>query len=187
MSRPRSRCLASASVVVALLCASSPAFAISITSETVSLGGTTYRSVYSVTNDGSLGVGVAVGLFDILFDPAVYLESSLAIVTPTPLNTEWDQLILASGPGVFPAFDALALAGGIAEGDTVSGFALEYDWLGAGTPGVQPFEVYDPDTFELLEQGQTVTGSVTVPEPGAVWLLAIGLVSLLGITRAVRA
>ena len=177
---------ASALLVATLF--TSPTHATTITFEVLSLGGTTYRSVYAITNDGSLGPGIAVELFDILFDPALYLESSLTIVTPAPLNTEWDQLVLGSAPGVPATYDALALAGGIPEGGTVSGFAVEYEWLGLGTPGAQAFEIYDPGTFALLERGLT-TEVTSVPEPAAFWLLAFGLVGLMGLTaaRAARA
>lgn len=185
--RNKAAWLLAASSFLSILLSTSPLFAISIRSEVLSVGGAMYRSVYSVTNDGSLGSGVAVELFDILFDPTLYSESSLSIVTPASLSADWDQLILASAPGVFPAFDAFALMGGVADGATVSGFAIEYQWFGTGTPGAQPFEVYDPITFALLEQGVTTTKSAQVPEPGTVWLLAMGLASLWSFARAARA
>ena len=144
-----------------------PSRATVITAEFTALGGDAYRAVYSVSNDGSLGAGTAIVLFDLLFDPADFLESSLAIMTPPALGAGWDELLLGSAPGVPAAYDALALTGGIADGATASGFAVEFTWLGAGTPtGVQPFAIYDPETFELLESG------VTVPEPAALSLLA---------------
>ena len=154
--------------LVLLLSASwaSPSGATVIASELTALGGDAYRAVYSVSNDGSLGAGSAVLLFDIGFDPVDFLESSLAIVTPAGLGAGWDELVLGSAPGVPAAYDALALAGGVADGAMVSGFAVEFVWLGAGAPtGVQPFAIYDPESFELLESG------LTVPEPGALALL----------------
>jgi len=44
---------------------SSAAYAISVQSQLFPLGGNQYRYVYTVTNDDSLGAGVAVKLFDI--------------------------------------------------------------------------------------------------------------------------
>jgi hypothetical protein len=156
-------------LLVLLLAASwaGPSRATVITAELTALGGDAYRAVYAVSNDGSLGSGTAIVLFDVLFDPADFLESSLAIVTPPALGAGWDQLLLGSAPGVPAAYDALALTGGIADGTTASGFAVEFTWLGSGAPtGVQPFAIYDPESFELLESG------VTVPEPAALWLLS---------------
>jgi hypothetical protein len=116
-------------------------------------------------------------LFDILFDPANFLESSLTISTPSPLALGWDQLILASAPGVPAAYDALATGGGIADGATVAGFAVEFTWIGTGLPGSQPFAIYDPSTFDLLSEGTTTS---VVPIPAAAWLLGSGIAILLG-------
>ena len=116
-------------------------------------------------------------LFDVLFDPAQYLESSLTITTPPPLSGNWDQMFLASSPGVAAAYDVLALTGGIADGATVTGFSVDFKWIGAGTPGSQPYEIYDPSTFALLGQGVTAS---PVPVPAALWLFGSGLVALLG-------
>jgi hypothetical protein len=155
----------------------SPAYATSVQYDLVALGGDDYRYIYSITNDGSLGSGVALQLFDILFDPAQYLESSLTITTPSSPGADWDQIFLASSPGVSAAYDALALAGGIADGTTVAGFSVDFHWIGTGTPGVQSFEIYDPGTFALLEQGVTAS---PVPVPAAMWLFSSGLLVMLG-------
>jgi hypothetical protein len=163
---------------LAILCSLiSPAYATSVQYNLVALGGDDYRYVYSITNNGSLGSGVPIQLFDVDFDPTQYLESSLTITTPSPLSSNWDQIFLASSPGVSAAYDALALAGGIADGATVAGFSVDFKWIGTGTPGVQPYEIYDPNTFALLEQGVTAS---PVPVPAALWLFGSGLVALLG-------
>ena len=64
---------------------STSAHAISVQYGLTSLGGNAYRYDYSIANDGSLGAGVPVELFDIYFDPTLYLESSLNIVSSGPL------------------------------------------------------------------------------------------------------
>jgi hypothetical protein len=133
------------------------------------LGGSAYRYEYSVYNDGSLGAGVPIELFDVLFDPALYQESSLQIVTPDPPKSEWSEQFLASLPGVPAAYDALALTGGIPDGSTVGGFAVEFIWLGPGLPGGQPFQIYSVDRFRPLETGGTV------PEPSFLCVLALSL------------
>src|SRR5271169_5439533 len=94
----------------------------------VALGGSEYQYTYSVFNDGSLGTNVPIQLFDIFFSPALYEAGSLDIVTPDPPSSQWSEVILAS-VGTAPAdYDAFALAGGIPVGDTVSGFAVQFEW-----------------------------------------------------------
>ena len=147
---------------------SSAAQAISVQSQLDSLGGNQYRYVYKVTHDGSLGAGVAVRLFDIEFDPANYLESSLKIVTPNPLNSQWDEAILFSSTlGGAAAYSSFSSTTGIVPGTTVSGFAVEFKWIGlAGTsPGTQTFQIFDPETFNTLERGTTTVTAVPVATP----------------------
>jgi hypothetical protein len=158
---------------------SGPAAATTIEYDLVSLGGGSYRYVYTVTNDGSLGATLEG--FDVFFDPALYLESSLSIVTPLPLAAEWDELILGSGVLISAAYDALGVAGGIPDGGSASGFAVEFVWLGSGTPGVQPYEIFDGDTFEVLESGSTTS----VPEPAPMSLLVAGVAALIPMLRRV--
>jgi hypothetical protein len=155
------------------------ASAIAIVFDLQALGGDHYRYTYTVTNDGSLGVGVPLEVFDILFPPDRYDESSLMIVTPPALQTAWSELILASAPGVPAAYDVVALTGGVPEGVSVTGFAVVFRWLGSGGPGAQAFEVFDAQ-FNPLAGGITIPAQPTaIPEPGALTLVGIGLVSLL--------
>jgi hypothetical protein len=137
---------------------------------TTPLGGSVYRYDYSIQNNGSLGAGVPIQLFDILFDPSLYLESSLLSVTPDPPASQWTEQFLTSLPGVPAAYDVMALGGGIPDGSTVSGFAVRFTWLGPGLPGSQPYRIYSPSTFELLESG--ITGA---PEPAGFCLIGISL------------
>jgi hypothetical protein len=147
---------------------------ISIQSSIVSLGGNVYRYVYSITNNGSLQGGAPIRLFDILFDTSLYQQGSLQIVTPLALSAQWSQQILSGVPPTFsPAYDALALQGGIPAGTMVAGFSVQFTWLGSGVPGAQPFQVYDPTTFQLLQTGQTDVGSGLVTVPAASTLLLI--------------
>jgi hypothetical protein len=170
-----------ACMLLALVCL--PAQAIVISYDLIGLGSNQYRYEYSVTNDGTLASGAAIELFDIMFDPATYLESSLTISTATPLASDWDEIILASAPGVSVAYDALALAGGIANGTSVSGFSVDFIWIGTGVPGGQPFEIYDPVNFALLESGNTLNA---VPAPAALWLLVSGSAALMALGRSKR-
>ena len=161
----------------AVQCLPLSSHAVSISFDLTALGGNDYRYDYTVNNDGSLGTGVAVELFDISFDTSLYQESSLAIVTPAPLSTGWDENILGSAPGIPAVYDAFELSGGIADGATTSGFSVEFTWLGGPQgPGSQTFEIFDPVTFNLLETGTTTVSSV--PVPGALLLMVSGLLGL---------
>lgn len=164
-----------ASLVLLLFLGSVPAHAALITYDLTALGGSHYRYDYTVTNDGSITSEVA--LFDILFDPLLYDESSLSIVSDPILTADWDQLMLGSGILISAAFDALALGDGIHVGESVSGFAVEFTWIGTGLPGIQLFEIYDADTFDLLGGGAS-EARASVPEPSTIFLLGFGLIAL---------
>lgn len=146
--------------------------------QVTNVSGSTWRYDYTVSNNGA--ITSEIYLFDILFDPVLYDEDSLAVVSDSGLTFSWDQIILASGVGVPAAFDALVDGGGIGTGESISGFAVTFTWLGAGTPGPQGFEIYDPQTFELLGEGTTTV----VPLPATAWLFATGMAG--AIRRAKR-
>ena len=149
---------------------SAPGFAspIWIASNLTPLGNNSYRDDFSVYNNGSLPNGAAVQLFDVFFDPSLYLQSSLTVVEPTALDTQWSGIILyGTGPTDPAAFDVLALGAGIAVGQTVSDFSVIYAYLGPGTPGPLPFSVSNPPTVAQPAQpfAQIETGTTTSPEP----------------------
>jgi hypothetical protein len=108
--------------------------------------------------------------FSILFDPALYasLESP-----PPPVGPDWDILSIQPDPGLPDdgLYDALALVDTPA---TLSGFTIEFVWLGNGGPGSQPFLIYD-STFETIDSGQTRPRLVAVPEPPALGLILLSL------------
>jgi hypothetical protein len=155
------------------------ACAIQVDFTSVDLGGNRYRYDYSIHNDGSLGAGTSVAVIDLLFDPALYEESLLFNVSTPTLATDWSQQFLASAPAVPAAFDLMAKSTGIPVGEQVNGFAVEFHWLGSGTPGKQSFDVYDPVTFDLLEQGVTSA----VPEPKTWLMMLAGTPLLLALGR----
>ncbi|HEY1240404.1 MAG TPA: hypothetical protein VGF16_07590, partial [Bryobacteraceae bacterium] len=45
---------------------------VTINYDLMPISGDTYRYVYTVSNNGGLGPGVPLTLFDVLFDPALY-------------------------------------------------------------------------------------------------------------------
>ena len=121
----------------------------------VNLGGGEYQYDYTIYNNGSLGAGVAVQLFDVDFDSALY--SNLQIATPTALASQWTEQIFPAGGGLPADFDvSTPTNGGIAPLSSVSGFAVDFNYLGTGLPGSQPFTITNPTTFALLQSGNTI-------------------------------
>lgn len=178
---------ASLATLSALLWSGS-AQAILIEYELTNLGGSKYRYGYTVTNDGA----APVEAFLITFDESLYSEASLKHVTPAPLSTRWQEEILGSIPGISPAeysADVSAdLSRAIQVGASLGKFLVEFEWLGSGTPGSQPFEIYDLDDadpvnqpWQLVATGQTRLGEggpVGVPEPAALALFGLGFLMM---------
>ncbi len=154
------------------LCAMAPeiAQATTVTYTAVNLSGTTWQYDYTVTNNT---LGSALREFTVFFDRTQY--TNLA-VQGSPVD--WDSLV-AQPDNNLPDdgyFDSLNTSTGLAIGANRSGFSVQFDFLGTGTPGAQPFSVVDPGTFAALENGTTTT----VPLPATAWLLgwAMGLAGL---------
>jgi hypothetical protein len=93
---------------------------------------------------------------------------NLEVITPDPPAANWDELVVQPDPILHDDgfYDALALGAGILVGSQEAGFAVQFDWLGSGEPGPQPFDIVDPVTF------QTKYSGTTLPEPSALILLA---------------
>jgi hypothetical protein len=108
--------------------------------------------------------------FSIVFDRALYtsLESP-----PPSVGTDWDVLSIQPDLALPDdgLFDALALVDAPA---TLSGFTIEFVWLGNGVPGSQPFLIYD-SAFETIESGETRARPVAVPETPALGLILLSL------------
>lgn len=182
-------------VTYLLVSAAGAASATMITFDVASLGGGRFRYSYQIENDGSLGAGVAIEGVAIDFDPALYDETSLQISSDAALGSEWSQTVFFSLPALPAIFDAMALGGGIADGALLSGFAVDFFWLGPGSPGPQSYLIYDPITFDSIEYGITVANAPppspdgTVPEPGtlALCIVALGALPRLAVRRSYKA
>jgi MYXO-CTERM domain-containing protein len=123
-----------------------------------------WQYTYTVENTS---LGQPVSEFTIWFAHDAY--RNLALATPNPPASAWNELVIQPDPLLSDAgyYDALSLLGGIPEGGLVSGFAVTFDWLGPGTPGAQPFDIIDPVTYRPIYSG------TTVPEPAGLLLLAL--------------
>lgn len=160
--------------------------AILIEYELADLGSNKYRYEYTVTNNGTLSGTAPVEAFLIEFDDLLYSETSLRHVTPGPLSTQWYEEILGSVPAISPADYSADTSGNllqaIANGTSLGKFMVEFEWIGLGLPGSQPFEIYNLDNtnpvnepWQLVESGQTqLKQADQVPEPAVLALFGIG-------------
>lgn len=145
--------------------------ATTVSFDVTNISGNTWEYTYTVANDT---LGFDIEEFTIFFDVGLY-ENLVATATPA----DWDPLVIQPDLGLPDDgfYDALALVIGIAPGNSLSGFGVQFDFLGAGMPGSQLFQIVDPNTFDVLDEGFTTL----VPLPGALWLFGSGLVGLVGV------
>ena len=188
MSRVFRRFVSGAVLGGCVLAASSPGIAasVSIDYSLVPLASPSqYEYRYKVTNDA---LSPSLSWFSIDFDPALYDEGSLLIASVGKAG--WVELILLSAPA-FPAqYDAYKATGApLGVGESETGFAVRFTWLGTGVPGAQVFTVYDPATLNVLDTGVTAAVVVPpppppgVPEPGT---LLLAMVALAGTAAGAR-
>lgn len=155
--------------LIALLCLlASPAWGTIIQYSTSHLGGTQWRYDYTVSNDS---LATPIEEFSVFFETGLYANLHDASTAPG-----WDRLLIQPDPAIPAAgyFDALALASGIAPGATQGGFAVVFDYLGAGLPPPQAFSLWDPLTSVELDTG-TTTPLATLPLASTSWLLLAAL------------
>ncbi len=119
----------------------------------VKLGEQQYRYDYTITNLTSTNT-TPIQLFDITFDTLLYDENSLVITTPAPLSDQWSEVLLFSITGESLIYDVFSVAG-VLDGQSAGVFSVEFQWQGTGIPTPQSFEIYDPDTFVVIESGTT--------------------------------
>ncbi len=112
--------------------------------------------------------------FSVFFDFNLY-ENITSPLSPS----DWETLVIQSDL-ILPDdgfYDAQSLNSGLGLKKALTGFSVQFTYLGPGEPGQQPFVIFDPLTFNEIELGTTKVA----PLPGSVYLLLTGLISLYGI------
>lgn len=127
------------------LVASAPSTAafVDLSYQVVSLGTPgRYEYRYTITNTS---LASPLSWFSVDFSTSLYEESTLAVTSTG--TSDWAEQILGSVLGNPAQYDAYRTVGaGLGIGQSFSGFAVAFTWLGAGTPGAQAFTVYDAGT-----------------------------------------
>lgn len=160
---------------------SQSAYATTILYNTTNVIGNTWEYAYTVSNDT---VPSDINEVVILFDYGLY-ENIGVVSSPS----DWDTI--AVQPDLIFDYpdngyaDSLALVSGITPGSSLSGLTISFDWIGSDTPGAQSFEILDPNTFDIVDSGNTAPAPV--PEPATLLLLGTGLLSMAGIGKKIRA
>ncbi len=159
---------------------SSVAQATIISYSSTNISGNTWENTYSVSNDTLVSDIEEISIY---FDLGLYENLTLATAPAgwDPIAFDPDPLLPDDG-----LYDVLALASGIAFGDMLSGFSIQFDFLGASAPGSQFFEVLDPLTFTVLDSGYTQLVVTSVPVPGTILLMSVGLIGLIGTRQGHR-
>ncbi|MGR8932360.1 MAG: hypothetical protein ACU836_17160 [Gammaproteobacteria bacterium] len=112
--------------------------------------------------------------FDIFFPVSFGFQFGDLENNPAIPSSDWDVIAIQPDP-LLPAdglLDAISLASVPALPEV---FNIDFIWRGSGTPGSQPFEVFN-DNFDIIASGRTVPLGIThIPEPGIIWLMLAGL------------
>lgn len=166
-------------LAIALLSSATFANAVIIESELTSLGGNSFQYDFNVIND-DLVAGIEE--FSIDFDYNLF-ENLLAVASPA----DWDPVEIQPDPDPSVLDDGfvdwLGLGALIGMGDSLGGFAVSFDWLGAASgPAAagNPFQILDAITFDILASGSTTVPVVVpppnpIPEPGLLSLFGLAL------------
>jgi PEP-CTERM motif len=180
----RKKSAAQGLVGAALLLVTALSHATVITYTANNVGGDTWRFDYALLNDT---LNAPIEEFTIFFDRDLFSNLSFGAAPEgwDPLVVQPDLQLPDNG-----FFDALALGGGLAAGESLSGFSVTAGWLGIGVPGSQLWTIVDPLSFATLESGSTSLfvpseepPPTSVPEPGSLALFAIGILGAASLRR----
>jgi hypothetical protein len=116
--------------------------------------------------------------FTIFFDHNLYTE----IEEPLSVSGDWDVTVWQPDP-VIPdagAYDALAVTANANSASLSEPFIVRFAWTGTGSPGPQPFDVYDAN-WNALVSGETI------PTPINPWDVnnddAVNILDLVAVAR----
>jgi len=100
--------------------------------------------------------------FTLYFDHTLYRKIE---GPPPPVNSDWDVKVWQPDPAIpaTGAYDALSITSKVDGASLADGFTVRFVWLGNGTPGPQPFEVYQENPFTILGSGVTVSKPSLTP------------------------
>ncbi len=156
--------------VIALLGAMSEADATTIAFTATNLLANSWKYDYTLTNDS---LPSPVQEFTIYFEADLY--SNITLVSSP---AEWDSIVIQPDSALPAAgfADALTIGSGLPAGSSLTGLSVNFDYLGAGIPGAQAFDIVDPVDFSTLDSGRTSA----VPLPAAGWLLTTAFAAVIG-------
>lgn len=153
---------------------SSSAWSAQIAFSTQNLSSGRFQYDYVLTNDSAQRIDEVT----IYFDRTLFNDLANG-VSPSG----WDPLVIQPDLGL-PSdgfFDVLALGPGLLPGVSLSGFSIQFTFLGSGSLPAQRFQIVEPDTFAILASGLTVLADSPpppIPEPATFTLFIIALLAL---------
>ena len=129
------------------------------------------RWQYRYKVSGFVGLG-----FNVLFSPALYRNLS---DPPPAVNSDWALQIVQPDPNPVVLADGFyGATAQVLNPSLADAFTVIFDWLGSGSPGSQPFEVFDESFFPPIATGQTQAEGQVVPLPDTLSLIGLGLLVL---------
>jgi hypothetical protein len=125
---------------------------------------------YDYTVSGSFPQG---WFFDIYFDSTLYQN----LTDASAPNADWDVFLVQPNPANIPPFDRGMFDAFALNNPSLSGtFSVSFVFLGLGTPGSQPFLIFDAD-FNPVETGLTSPFAQEIPEPSTAALTLTAIVT----------
>ncbi len=123
------------------------------------LGGNDYICRYSIVNSQA----APIEQFILFFDYQLY-RNLMIVSDPAVSALRWHEDLLQPEPyWVFDGiYRAVCLGDGIGQFESLSGFAVQFTYLGPGQPPEQPFQVISKTYQTITEQGQTSSSALWV-------------------------